>query len=69
MADTVICENAVVEYSIIDENTIIGAKAKIGSPKTSGDGIALLGRNINVESGAVVKGGAMIDKDVYKEDK
>ena len=64
MADVEIGENAVVEYAIIDENTVIGKNAKIGENKESGNGIAVLGRNIKVSDGAVVKGGSMIDKDV-----
>ena len=64
MQDTVIDEGATVEYSIIDENTFISKNAKIGSPKESGKGIALLGRGIVVEEGLLVEGGAMIDKDV-----
>ena len=68
MADVVIGENAVVEYAIIDENTVIGKNAKIGEPKSSGNGIAVLGRNICVSDGVTIKGGSMIDSDV-KEDK
>ena len=64
MGDVEIGENAVVEYSIIDENTVIGDNAKIGEPKSSGNGIAVLGRKITVDNGAVVSGGAMIDCDV-----
>ena len=64
MADVEIGENAIVEYAIIDENTVIGKNSKIGENKESGNGIAVLGRNIKVSDGAVVKGGSMIDKDV-----
>ena len=64
MADVEIGENSVVEYAIIDENTVIGANSKIGEPKSSGNGIAVLGRNITVADGSVVGGGAMIDSDV-----
>ncbi len=69
MQDTVIEEGAVVEYSIIDENTVIGKGAKVGNSKTDGKGIALLGRNINIGEGAVIEGGAIVDKDVVKGDK
>ncbi len=67
MADTVIGENTVVDYSIIDENTVIGKDAKIGQAKAEGKGIAVIGRNVTVDDGAVVCGGAMIDKNVSKE--
>lgn len=67
MANTVIGEGAVINYSIIDENTEIGPKAKIGEKKSDSVKIALLGRNIKVEAGAVVPQGAIVDKDVAKE--
>ncbi len=69
MSDVIVDEGAVIEYSIIDENTIIGKGAKIGEPKDSGKGIALLSRNIRIDDGATVEGGAMIDKDLIKEEK
>ena len=68
MADVVIDENAVVEYSIIDENTIIGKNAKIGDDKEKGKGIALISRNVRVDDGVKVEGGAIIDKDLVREE-
>ncbi len=64
MADTVIGDGATVEYSIIDENTVVGKNAVIGRPKSSGAGMAVLGRNIKICDGGVIEGGEMIDKDV-----
>lgn len=69
MADVTIEENAKIEYSIIDENTVVRTGASVGEPKENGKGIAVLSRNIVVGEGAVVEGGAMVDKDVVKEDK
>jgi glucose-1-phosphate adenylyltransferase len=69
MGDTIIEENAKVEYSIIDENVVIGKNAVVGEPQKNKNGIALLGRSITVGDGAVVKGGAIVDKDVVKGDK
>lgn len=69
MADTVIGENAEIEYSIIDENTVVGKNARVGSAKINGSDITVLGRNIKVGEGAVIEGGAMIDKDVCAESK
>ena len=66
MADVVIEEGAQIEYSIIDENTVICSGAQVGEPKESGKGIAVLSRNIIVVSDAIVEGGAMVDKDVTK---
>ncbi len=64
MSDVTIEENARIEYAIIDENTVICDGAKVGEPKETGKGIAVLSRNIIVVSDAVVEGGAMVDKDV-----
>ena len=69
MADTVIGENAQIDYSIIDENTEIGSNVKVGAAKDKGKGITVLGRNIKIGNGAVIEGGAMIDKDVMTEGK
>lgn len=69
MGDVVIEENAKIEYSIIDENTKIEKGAIIGEEKSSGKGIALLGRGITVGEGAVIEGGAIVDKDFNKEEK
>ena len=69
MADTVVGENAAIDYSIIDENTEIGRDVKIGAAKERGAGITVLGRNIKIGNGAVIEGGAMIDKDVPAEGK
>ena len=67
MSDVTINEGAEIEYSIIDENTIVGKDVKIGEPKSSKKGIAVLSRNIKIEDGAEIAGGAMIDKNVTKE--
>ena len=56
---------AKVIYSIVDENTIIEGGARVGEEKESGKGIAVLGRNITIGSGAAVAGGQILDKD-YK---
>ena len=68
MQDTVIESGAVVRYSIIDENTVVGAKAKVGEPKESGKGIALIGREIEIGEGVTVEGGAIVDKSIVKGD-
>lgn len=69
MGDVVVGENAVIEYSVVDEGTNIGAGSVIGEPKEMNKGIALLGRNISVAPNSVIKGGAMIDKDITVEEK
>ena len=67
MSDVIIEEGACVEYAIIDENVKICKNAVVGEKKESGNGIAVLGRQITIESNAVIKGGKIIDKDVKGE--
>ena len=67
MSDVTIEEGSEIEYSIIDENTIVGKNVKIGEPKSSKKGIAVLSRNIQIDDGVEIEGGAMIDKNVTKE--
>lgn len=69
MADVTVEEGSVIEYSIIDENTCIGKNVKVGEVKDNKKGIAVLGRNVTVEDGCVIEGGAMIDQNVTKEAK
>ncbi len=69
MSDTIIGENTIVEHAIIDENTIVGDNVKIGEPLETNNKIAVLSRNIKVEDGSVIKGGAMIDSDYNGEGK
>lgn len=69
MSGTVIDEGATVTYSIIDEDVTVSKNAVIGQEKTTKKGIAVLGRNIVVEEGAVVLGGVITDKNVEKEGK
>lgn len=67
MSGAVIGENSNVEYAIIDEETKIGANSKIGECKSSGKGIAVIGRNLEIPEGTEIAGGAMIDKNPDKE--
>ena len=66
-SDTVIGEDSLVEYSIIDEKVIIGNNVKVGCEKSAQAEIAVIGRGVKVEDGAVVKAGANIENDVKKE--
>ena len=60
MGDTVISEGATVNYSIVDTECKIGAGACIGAAKGIASGIAVLGRGVEVESGARVAAGEMV---------
>ena len=61
MSGTLVKKGAKVCYSIVDSNVVIEEGSLIGQPKESGNGIALLGRNITVSG--TVAGGQIIDKD------
>ncbi len=71
MGKTVVKAGAKVNYSIIDEDVVIGEKAVIGAPinealKVGGKtaGIAVLGRGVNVKKNGVVPAGEIVDKNV-----
>ncbi len=66
MGDCTIEEDAVIEYSILDENVDIGKGASVGCAKSEGKGIAVIGRNVKVGAGAKVEGGKIIDQDLVK---
>lgn len=65
MANTVVKQGARVEYSIIDENVTVEENAVVGKERAKGVGIAVLGRDITIASGATVAAGEILDKD-YK---
>lgn len=54
--------NSVVEYSIIDENVKIGAKATVGEAKEQNKGIAVVGRGSVIKDNEVVPANANIDQ-------
>ena len=62
MSGTVIKSGARIRYSIIDENVVVDSDVCVVEEK--GKGITVLGRNITVGKGAVVKGGEIIDKNI-----
>lgn len=60
-------DRAVVNYSIIDENVTIEKGAIIGEERAEGVKIAVIGRNVKVDSKAKVATGANIETDVRRE--
>lgn len=66
MSGTVVEEDARVTYAIIDEDVTVSRGAVIGEERTSKKGIAVLGRNIVVEEGAILAGGNIVDRNVLK---
>ena len=67
MSDVTIEDGATIEYSIIDERTVVKKNAIIGDSIDSGKGIALLGRDIVIDEGVKINGGDIIDNDVREE--
>ena len=62
-------EGAVVQYAIVSENTVIGKNAVIGARPEEIEnkdewGIAVVGDNLTVGAGAVVKPKEMVSKDI-----
>ena len=71
MGNIVVKAGAKVNYSIIDEEVTIGAKATVGLPKDKASkvegntgGITVLGRGITVSDGGKVSAGEIVDKNV-----
>lgn len=62
MADTYIGKDAVVEYSILDENITVEGGAKVGESKDTAKGIAVIGNGLKVAAGETVEAGAMIQE-------
>ncbi len=62
-AGTVVSSNANVNYSILDEEVVIGEECVVGSPKDAGVEIAVVGRGSNVPAKSVVAAGANIEKE------
>ena len=71
MGNIVVKAGAKVNYSIIDEEVTIGAKATVGLPKEQAskvegntNGITVLGRGVTVSDGGKVPAGEIVDKNV-----
>ncbi|MBE6707533.1 MAG: glucose-1-phosphate adenylyltransferase [Ruminococcaceae bacterium] len=68
VADSVILENVTVKagaqirYAIIDSGTVVGSEAKIGEDGAGVGAIAVVGADIAVPDGKIIKAGAMISR-------
>ncbi len=62
MADVEICEGAVVNYCIIDSDTRIGARAKIGKSRESAQGVTVIGEKCNVPDNMIIGDNEMISE-------
>ena len=63
MSGTVIKAGAIVNYSIIDSESIISENAVVGEDKDTAKGIAVVGTGLCVEPGVVIASDAMINND------
>ncbi len=62
MAHTTVEEGAIVRYSILDENITVGKGATVGEAKEIASGIAVIGADLKVASGATIPAGAMLSE-------
>ena len=62
MANTYIGKNATVNFSILDENITVEEGVKVGAPKESAKGLAVIGKNVTVAEGKTVADGEMISE-------
>lgn len=64
MPDVTICKNAVIKNAIVGEGSVIGADAQVGAAQQLPDGevrkISVIGNNVTIEAGALVKPGEVI---------
>ena len=66
LSETQIGENAVVEYSIIDEKVTIGAGAQIGKPKEESKGISVIGRSTVIFDNEIIGDNQNIECDARR---
>ncbi len=65
--DSVVMSNVRVEagakinYSIVDSDTVLETNASVGAPRSSGEGIAVIGSKLTVPEGRSVGGGLMVN--------
>ncbi len=66
MRGTIIGENANLSYAIVDEDVTIGDGAVIGDEMSSKHKITLIGRDVEIESGAEIESGSIVDQEADK---
>lgn len=67
MKGTIIGENASLSYAIVDEDVTIGDGAVIGDDNSSKHKIALIGRGVEIESGAEISSGRIVEQEADHE--
>lgn len=64
MANSVIKANTNVEYSIIDENVVVGCNSKIGEEREAASGITVIAKDVEIADGVVIPANQMIDMNI-----
>jgi len=67
MRGTIVGENAQLSYAIVDEDVTIGDGAAVGDENSGKDRITLVGRGAEVECGATIEAGSIVDGEVEHE--
>ena len=62
MADTYIGKDVTVDFAILDERITLEEGAKVGAPKESAKGLAVIGKDVTVAAGKIVADGEMISE-------
>jgi len=62
MADTYIGKDVTVDFAILDERITLEEGAKVGAPKESAKGLAVIGKDVTVAAGKTVADGEMISE-------
>ena len=62
MDDVYIHEDSTVDYSVIDEKTVVGKNCSVGVDKNSAKGITVIGSGLKIKENTVISDGAMISK-------
>ena len=66
-SDSKILGGAVINYSMLDHDVVVGTGAVVGEEKNKGGKIAVVGAEVSINPGEVVKGGAMLYPQTEKE--
>lgn len=66
MSDVVIKAGSVIEYAIVDSNTVINEDCVIGKPKDAASGVTTVAGGLCLKKGTVIPDGATVDEDMLK---
>ncbi len=69
LPNVTVCEGTTINYSIVDNDTVIGAGCVIGRTKNSGEQITVIGADLEIAPGTDVAGGEMVNAEWLKNNK